>query len=298
LPQQSFDLLQEHRQRGERFCELPNLAEDATRATTTATAITAPWGAKLGATKPAIKARCLVLIALLEGLIPFGAILMRFVEMMTPFGEVVTPVGLVLHPAPDVSLREILAGLCELLLRVCEVLLPLVGLPIRIGEVVPRLGELGGGSVIAYSVQHADSPLSRGACACLVPTLLGSLPAFVPARRNKFCEVCEVCHRDSPTHGRGSARTRPTTIRTDKPLAHSSARRSDSANHPATFSARGAPDHAATEREPGSLLKEYLLIRTLVISAKVAQIGETNLWDLGEAPIAASASDHCLTPPA
>jgi len=122
-------------------------------------------------------------------LIPVSAILTRFGEIMTTFGELPTAIRLVHHPAPDISVREIIAGFRELLPRLCEVLPPLVGLLPRLAEVVPRLAELGGGSVISHSV-HVDSPLSRGARACLVPTLSGSLPAFLPARRNKFCAVC------------------------------------------------------------------------------------------------------------
>ena len=100
--QQSFDLLQEHqRQRGEllsQACKLPNLAEDVgatTRATTTAT------GAKLGATKPAIKAKCPVLIAPFLVPIPFGVIMLRPGEVVTPFGDLVTPFGDFVMPLGD-----------------------------------------------------------------------------------------------------------------------------------------------------------------------------------------------------
>jgi hypothetical protein len=185
LWQRSFDLLQERQQT---TCDLPNLAEQVASATedvlcfieqpteattpTRATGATIPAirptteaggaklgiiktvGAKLGATKP-IEARCLVLIALFEVLIPFGSILTRFGAILTRFGEVLTPLGLVLQPAPDVSLREILAGLLELLLRLREVLSRLAGLLPRLAEVVARLAERGGGSVIVHSV-HAD----------------------------------------------------------------------------------------------------------------------------------------------
>jgi hypothetical protein len=124
-------------------------------------------------------------------LIPFGAILTRFGEILTPFGEVPTPFGLVPHPAPDISVREIIAGFRELLPSLREVLSRLAGLLPRLVEVVQRLAELGGGSVIAHF--HANSPLFKGlTCACLVATLSDSLPAFLPARRNRFREVCHL----------------------------------------------------------------------------------------------------------
>jgi len=150
-----------------------------------------PAGAKPAVTTEAggAESECLVLIALCEVLIPFGAILTRFSEIMTTFGELTTAIGLVHHPAPDISVREIIAGFRELLPRFCEVPPPLVGLLPRLAEVVPRFAELGGGSVIAHSV-HVDSPLSRGCPRLPRADALGSLPAFLPARRNKFCAVC------------------------------------------------------------------------------------------------------------
>jgi hypothetical protein len=108
-----FELLQEHQQRGEffsRLCELPNLAEqvanaaeDVTRATgaTTIPPITAPSGAKLGATKPAIKAKCPVHIALFFVPIAFRVIILRPGEVATPFGELVTPFGDLVMPVGD-----------------------------------------------------------------------------------------------------------------------------------------------------------------------------------------------------
>jgi hypothetical protein len=120
--------------------------------------ITAAGGAKSAGDKTriikAVEAESLVLIALCEVLIPFGAILTRFHEILTPF-------GLVRHPTPNVSLREILGGLLEPLPRPREVLSRLIGLLPRLAEVVPRLAELGGGSVIAHSV-HVDSRFSSG----------------------------------------------------------------------------------------------------------------------------------------
>ena len=111
-----FDVLQEHQQRGEffsRLCELPNLAEqvanaaeDVTRATGATTIpaitpITAPGGAKLGATKPAIKAKCPVHIALFFVLIPLGVIMLRPGEVATPLGVLVTPFGNLVMPLGD-----------------------------------------------------------------------------------------------------------------------------------------------------------------------------------------------------
>jgi hypothetical protein len=142
--------------------------------------------AKLGATKPAIKpteAHCLVLIALCEVLIPICAILTCLTEVLTAHGELTLSIGSKPRRfAGNLPEDPQTVGPLEIVSRICEVLVRLAGLlPCR-AEVLPRLVELRGGSVIANSV-HADSPLFRGCPRLLVATLPDPSLLFIRAAK-------------------------------------------------------------------------------------------------------------------
>jgi hypothetical protein len=98
-----------------------------------------------------IEGKCLVRIALLEVLVPFGAILTCLSEVLTAHGLLVLSVGpqAIAFGGMDIEAQDMNVGLVgpfEIVRRICEVLIRLAGLlPCR-AEVMTGLVEFGSGT--------------------------------------------------------------------------------------------------------------------------------------------------------